>query len=298
MAKQTLDAWIRECFEDKDKGEGAKVTAFSLMHLTYGPSGTAQFEVHSTRLPVNGGSSVDIGSLAVMFRSKAENYAQEIPGVQTFALLCFWTSSTEPQARHPFVVSGKSDYDGLTEEPTERGQKAQRMRHDEAWNRAIFARQGALDEYTLRLLAQSDRRINELAEENRDMWTAMRELIMKDMQLSHDKTMAEVKAQRELQREGAMVRLVPPLVNTVMGREVFPQPTADKALIDALADSLPPDMFQGLMTMGGLNPELSAALTSRFEKRAREREEEAAKAKALAVVKNPIADAGGRTDAS
>ena len=92
--KLSLDAWIRECLSDPDKQ--TPLTMIALVHHR----GDVEQELHSTKLP-DRGAQIDPLDMANMFMHKAQAYAQELPGVQTFSLLAFYGGSNQPLSRQP-----------------------------------------------------------------------------------------------------------------------------------------------------------------------------------------------------
>ena len=126
--KQALADWIREALDDPDK-EGP-CTALSLVHVTGTSGGPFYEEIHTVKI---GSKAYDPHALDKMFMHKAQSYAQELTGVQSFCLFAFYNNLSEPGAKHPLRISGELDFGGLaTEGPTESGKTSQNMRLTEA----------------------------------------------------------------------------------------------------------------------------------------------------------------------
>src|SRR5438045_297633 len=125
MARKPLDIWIKEALTDPDKD--GQVSAFSLVHVV----GIKEEEVHTCK--IGPGRNWTPQDLAKLFKNKAETFAQDMPSMQTFKLLGFWGTDTEPRAKHMFTVAGQAEENhGVTEPPTKEGRIMQDMRVTEA----------------------------------------------------------------------------------------------------------------------------------------------------------------------
>ena len=266
MARQTLESWINEAVNDKDKD--GSCTALGLIHMT----GNTEKEIHLSKLGVGG--SWTPKSLSEMFRSKAESYSQDLPGVQTFQILAFFGGRNEPQAFHPFTVSGRLEHGGLaTEAPTPEGKLQQRMRHEEALIQGTFRERAMLLEQNnvvlgqaLSLLKQTSDALLEARKESLDASQVVKEVMLGQ---AEQKTAAMVqieKYKRDTAERAKWLGMAPALVNQLFGREIFPQSTADSALIDSIADSISPEQIEKIAAMGILRPEQLGMLASRMTK--------------------------------
>lgn len=289
MARRvSLGEWIRDAMLDPDKD--APLTAFSLVHMV----GQQQLEIHGTKiLP---GSAANAEQLANIFQGKAEAYSQDLIGVQHFVLLAFYGGREQPQARHPFLLNGKTDLDGATEAPDERGRVQQSMRHTEMFIQQVFRRQQTLDEYSNRMINSQAAHIQMLQTENRDMFQILRESMMREVQQNHAMEMERLSFERATTERKKILQFLPPLVNTILGKEVFPQSTADTALIETIVDSLSGEDVQKLMASGAIKPEILGPLFARFEQVEKKRQAEAEERKALMPpAANPEREAAGET---
>jgi hypothetical protein len=260
--RQSLEAWIHEALADGDKidheGKPAKCSMFSLVHRV----GVQELEIHSSRLE---GREVNAKDMAEMFRAKAESYAQDLPGVQTFNLLAFYCK-TEPEARHPFLVNPQADqHGGLASEPaTAEGQRQQSMRHAEMLIQQVYRRQAVMDETAIRREELLMRHIEKLQKENFDAFDIVKEMMMEKALSEHNRKMDLLKFERATMERRKWMTLAPPLVNTLLGREVFPQGSVDTALIESVADSLSEEDIMKLA--GTLKPEVVAPLMDRWKR--------------------------------
>jgi hypothetical protein len=257
---------------------------FSLVHMV----GQGEREIHTTKL---GSKQWTARDLAALFRHKAESYCQEIPGVQSFCMLAFY-GQDEPEARHPFMVSGETDLGGLsTEGPDDKGWKMQGMRHLEAItqlnHRSIHH---AID--TLAKLNENLMRENlDVRRENREGFALMKELIAAQALNKHEYRMKEMEFERSTEERKKWMSFAPSLVNTILGSEVFPQSTEDSSLLEAIADSLSEEDLIKLTSV--LKPEILGPISARFEKHFKTKKLKAATATNLLKGKDPADDAAG-----
>lgn len=267
MAKQTLDQWIRDALVDPDK-EG-RCTSMALVHIS-GPN-AAEKEIHTIRF---GPKPHEPRELAALFRGKAESYAAETTGVQTFCVLAFYDNRSEPQARKPLMVHGENDYGGLaTEPPTKEGQTMQGMRHMEAVIQLAFRQTQMLfdasNQTTKALLDQN----RQLMQENRDSFEIVKELMIKQIEGQHQHEMQALQYQRTSAERAKWIGMAPALVNSLTGKNIFPQNAGDTALIETMMDSLDEQTIQQLSTL--IKPEVWAPLAARMAERFRQRREAA-----------------------
>ena len=96
------------------------------------------------------------------------------------------------------------------------------------------------------------------------------EVARKNIEENHERAMQEHRYARETAEREAMLRLLPSLANTITGREVFPQSTADTDLLEKIALSVPPEYVQAIT--GQLPPALAGVLMQRFAKVYEDRE--------------------------
>ena len=291
MKRKSLDTWIAEAMADTDK-EG-KLSQIVLVHMV----GLQQKEIHTTKFST--GKNWTARDLAEMFRNKAESYCQDLPGAQTFQLLAFY-SKNEPEAFQPFTINVSAVEGSLgTEAPTEQGRLQQVMRQYESLFQQTYRKQQVLDDYTIRLLSQQGSLIDKLTKENQDAFTIVKEMLMERALSEHGMRMKELEYERRSALYEKVTGFAPALINTVTGREVFPQSAADTALIEGLADSLSENATEEtIMQLAGLiKPELLGPLMSRLEQheKKKEKQKKARKAAAIGAARSPDpeADAAG-----
>ena len=301
MAKQTLGEWIKEAMNEGDKALGGQqenpLSAIALVHLVGGGGiGGMEKEVYNVKLGGSAGKAWKPNELGDVLRTKAQNYVQDAPGVQYFKLKAFY-GSDEPKMDFPFLVNVHVDNAGgslFTEGPDERGQKQQGMRHMEMAMSQVFAQQQHLNSHYQRALELLSRDAHDAKVENREMVTIMKEMIMEKALNNHESRMKEIEAEKSAQTRSQLLKMVPPLVNTVTGRNVFPLESSDTALVELIAESLNEETLGKLAGAGAIPPELMGPLMARMQAHLqKKREETEAKRKLLPAPGNPEDDAAG-----
>ena len=285
MARQTLDQWIHEALTDEDKD--GKCTALSLIHRV----GVREQEVHTKVL---GDRQQDAKELAKMFLNKAENYAAELPGVQTFNLLAFYGGRPQWEAIKPFTVNGESEMPGLaTEGPTKEGLVQQSMRHTEAILQTCMRQNQTMLNAMQGMFEQVVRENMSLRKENQEATIVVRDAIIKLTEHREETALKRLEYQRKTEERKAVLSFAPALVNSLTGKEVFPQNSADTALINSLAERISEENFQQLAALGIIPPELMGPLAQRMASHLSRKREAQAQARAALQHVDPEVDATG-----
>lgn len=281
--KQSLSDWIQEALTDPDKS--GKCTAMSLCHMV----GETQHELHSVTF---GSTPWEPSKLASLFQGKAESFSQDLPGAQTFVLLAMYEGSSEPQAKHPIMIAGNSDFDGLlTEGPHEKGLLQQMMRHNEAIVGAAFLHNRVLFEQSAKMLETLGEQNHRLMNENHEAIGAIKELLMAEATKAHEYKMTEIKEQRSTQERNKLLGMAPALLNTILGKEVFPQESADSAIMDTLAENLTQEEIMTLSRT--LRPEIWGPLAARLGTALERKEKIRATGTEILLHKDAVDDASG-----
>ena len=267
VKRQTLYDFIHESFNDKEKAEGAEPAAMALCHQV----GMKQVEVDSVRF--TGTTKWDLKVLSERFLKRAENYAEELPGVQQFWLNVIWPNQTEPQARKGFRVTGvvEGNEDGSTESPTSSGLTQQAMRHTEVMVQTMTRQMGMVFDATNNIIDQVQTEKNALRRENMEQFQVIMDMMKKQMELTMESRMEEMRFRRQSEDRAALMRFVPSLVNSVTGKEIFTESTEDTALIETIASKLTPQQMQQIGNI--LPPEVAGPLATRIKKFYEQREE-------------------------
>ena len=274
MARKTLAKWIEEALVDPDKD--GQISAIALVHML----GQQRQELHTVKLGPTGNYTGE--GLEKLLKGKAEAYAQDLDGVQTFALLAFYGGKNTEQAIMPFKVLPQVNPEtaGLsTEAPTAEGRMAQKMRWDDALQMQVYRRQQLMDDFSIRMLERMDTMLGHsqshnatLMKDNMEGFTIIKELLNERAVKAHNFAMEQLKYQRSSQEREKLLKFAPALINTLLGKEIFPQSTADTALIETIAENLDEGMITKLAEVG-LPQELMGPLAARVMKAISDKEE-------------------------
>lgn len=261
-----MDSWIADVMSDPE--HDGPLAALVLLHVRDGKD-TSLDQIRFT-----GAKQWKASELALRFRSRAEAYAQDIPGSQTFNLLAFYktgqgddaSTASEPEGRFPFVIMGEATANNSlgTEAPDNKGQVQQGMRHLEVMFTENLRMGRALREHyetSMQLLSEQNRTLNQ---EVIGVTKMLREMYLQSRGEEHRMHLEEQKMDQTAKLLEGLVKFAPALVNTLTGKEVFPQPTADTALVEALIQSATPELVQALSST--LPPQTMGLLASRLEK--------------------------------
>ena len=256
MAGVSLVTWIRQALLDPDKD--GPCTALALKHET---GSGAEKPIHA--IQITAANPRDPEDIAQLFRHKAEMHCQELDGVQRCVVLAFYKGRSAEEARFAFRVKGYTAMDGnVTEGPDAKGAVSQTMRHLEA-NASLVHRQlstlveSANDQ--MRIMARMNK---ELMEENAQAVSIVKELVLEEKERVHQMRLEELRLQQSAADREAILRYLPALANTITGKEVFPQATADSELLRLAAKHITPEAAQKIAEV--LPPALVGPLMSRM----------------------------------
>lgn len=277
---KTLEQWVQEILsetrENPESGKDGACTALALLFMQ--PQGGSK-ELDVIRLAGKTWKGKDI---ADRFRGKAETFAQDMPGRQSFQVQAFF-GTREPQAFHPFVVAdGEIAHGGadrtVKETPDSQGLVAFTMRHLERTQEQLMA---LATGFVQRADAREERmaiREEKSREELNDAYAIVREMVMNQKKAEFDMEMAKLKYLRDSKNQGLMLEQAPALLNVISGQELFPLSVADKNLVDSLCERVTPEQVDGLVMTGIVPENLAGTLKLRI---GQYHEEQAKKAEAL-----------------
>lgn len=290
--RQSLADWISEAMADDDKDGPCR--QLSLVHMSGGHS---QREIHTAKI---GDDKRNPGSLATMFEGKAHGYAQDLPGVQTFNLMAFYGTNEEPQAFHPIMIAGEQNLPGLsTESPNAEGLAQQAMRHAEVAIKLLCNQTATLFDASLNTLAAVIKQNQMLMEENQEAFQIVKEYALEKTLNTHDLETKRLAFERQTGERKKLLSFAPALINTITGKEVFPQSASDTALLEQIADAIDPNDFAKLG--GVVPPELMGPLAARFTQHIEKKNAEQERVRKLAeqarvTSKNPELEAAGEVE--
>jgi len=265
MGRQTLESWISEALSDPH--QDGPCWMINLAHMR----GTSPEEIVSMKLT---GRQWVPRELAGLLLRKAEGYAQDLPGAQqTFCLFAFYNKSTEYGAKHPFVVRGQEDFTGLgSDSPDGKGVLQQGMRHTEIALGMALRHQKEVNDQMLTMFRLIGEQNAVLLKENIDAMSVAKEIMMSQAAEEQAGRMQLAEYNRKTSEREKLMQLLPPLANQAFGREIFPQSSADTAIIENITKSLTEEQLAQLMSI--LKPEQAALLAPRMEKILREQAEQ------------------------
>lgn len=254
----TLEMWIREAVTDEEQ---ENCTMLACVHMM---NSVEKDEVHVVRF--GGPKKWTPKELAKLFQSKADAFAQNIPGVQAFAMLAFYGGSEEAQAKHRFNVMGESEYGdsalGATEGPDGKGLLAQGMRHLEVSTQMMLKQMSTILDASNRTIMLLSDQNEKLMAENHEALTVVKEVVIGQQMNAHNHKMEQLSHIRSTEERKKWLAFAPALINSLLGREVFPQSTADTALVESVAEALSEEDIQKLA--GSLPPALWGPMAQRF----------------------------------
>lgn len=285
--RQTLEQWIREALIHKTE-EGDTCSMISLV-ATY--RGAAKEEIHSWKFR-NGADQWNPKQLAEQIQDKVNNHAEASnEPVNLYAWAFYGNQASEPESKHKIVAQVEDNFDGWTEPGTPKGIIEQGMRHLEATTRLYLAQMGTmLDASNRQMQVLTDQNIR-LQTENADAYQIVRELVQERGNQEHERNMQRLTYERSTEERKKWMSFFPALANTILGREIFPQSTADTALVETIADALSVEDIQKLSGM--VPPTLWGPLAARFEKAIKRKQEVEAANRQLTEGGDPLKDAAG-----
>lgn len=286
----TLDVWIHNAMSDEK--DNRKCSMIALVHTV----GAQQKEIHHVKFA--SGKNPTPEELANIFRQRAEGYAQDLSGTQTFLLLAFYGKS-EPETSQPFTVSPIIDHQNpIPSEPaTSEGRVQQLMRQGEMLFQQVYRRQQVMDEHANNMIDRQSRMMVDLMAQNRAFFDMTKELLMEKALDTHKHRMDELGYSRASEERKKWISYIPMLINTLTGKDIFPQSTADTVLLEQIVENVDENAIAMLSHV--LKPELVGPVMERFTQiQQKKRLEKEATVKALTA---PIGlsgeeDAGGGKD--
>ncbi len=265
MAKrrQTVDTWVQTVISDVI--DGRQCSAVTCLHLK-GMGGATEEVV--TR-PLDG--PVNVKELADHLVGRAEGFAQELPGLQTFKLLAFY-GTAEPHNPFHFTVSdgsviSRSEAMQTAHEPTPTGLLGQLMKHNEQLvqqNMALTQSNMQLAQSVLGMCLGPQGVIAQSRQSELEAIAVVKDATLGMLKERKEARIEELKAVQELQTRKAIMDAIPHLVNRWTGHEVFSEQANDSAIISKLAMKVTPQDLEMMVQMGKLSQEEALILSARF----------------------------------
>ncbi len=245
LRRNPLVDWLRIALNDPDKE--IPCSAISLVRNERGLDN----EVTTKRF--HAGQDWKLESLAEELYNRAKEDCRE----HTYKLLAFYGKDTpEGEKRFKLTPYGE-DVDYINDAPDAKGALAQGMRLSESLVQGCF-----------RLIAQYNGsaagELEALRKENRELFTMVKDTMIKLADTQYEREIKLEEFKRETAERRQWLAYAPALMNTLLGKEVFPQSTVDTAIIEGAAESLSEDDLKVLASK--LKPELWGPLAARLEK--------------------------------
>lgn len=270
MARKSLAGWLDDALRDPDKqSEPAQIT---LAHATVTSGGhTVLKDLHNIRRLPEDNKPWDADVIGKMFQTKAEVYAQDLDGTQKFVLIVkYKNDKLDADAEHPFNITGDKGFQSLSSYPAHEGGR-QALGQDLLLSmaRGFFGMMDAGNARYERLFDRMENMLNHSQNENREMFVLLRESAMREAQMKADHQMKVLEYQRSSEERKLILTLAPSLINTIAGREIFPQNTEDTALMNTIALNLPEEMIEKLKVF--MPEPIGGLLYDRFTRALREK---------------------------
>ena len=273
-------AWLKEQFEAVEE-EGA-LAALVLFHYSSANADISEIDgIRSNQTNLGWG---DAEKLSARFTNVATRHARGISGggQQQFQIHAVYGTSQKPKRVYPFLKMGQINFmtttaaSGLaTDPPNTMGMNQQAMRWGERIVDRTFGYGEKLMDSQQRALDKRDTAIENLTKENRDLFLALRQVLIDTVKLEHDKRINELQFLRSSNERAKLIRLLPALANGIAGRQIFPENAEDSALVRELAEVSDPETVEKLRTILAVkSPEAAALLMNRFEEKQKERKQD------------------------
>jgi len=95
-----------------------------------------------------------------------------------------------------------------------------------------------MDDTAIRREEVMGSQVARLQHELNDCYSLMREMFMTQKKDDHEMAMRQMQFERDSIERRKLLAMAPPLVNTITGRQIFPQETSDTALLEAITEAL------------------------------------------------------------
>ncbi len=275
MALDRVEKWIRRVLTDPmllrtEDVTPRKPVMLSLMHVTSG----IKNEVYSLKI---GSKQYDPKVLADMFNGTADEHSQGLSssesgsGQEAYQLVIFYDDLPDlPQCPLPLMRRtgplALADDPIVSEPPTHKGELAQSMRERGAWMEFTLQMVARTYSAQIETIASQGRELQTLRKENQETIEIAKEMILEKAADTHGHRMQELDFERKTEERKRLMAAAPPLINQLLGREVFPASHVDSTLVDGLMADLDESTIQQLteVLLPKLKPETAALLIGRF----------------------------------
>jgi hypothetical protein len=238
--KDEICGWVQERMEDVE--QDGQLGIIGLIH--FDSQGREQPILTKKAGCDKWGDSNALGNAIYIF---AARHARGLIGAQSFSLHATYGNAGAATRFLPFGLPGMLQFGHIpggglaTESPNAIGAQSQGMRLTELVVQGMIGQINPTMHAQLALIDRVMRRLQEVDQENRELWLAAKELIMELNKQRHDVRMQELAAMRAAEFQRQIMALAPALINMMAGKDIFPLLAADTSLLDAIAAGATPD---------------------------------------------------------
>jgi dsDNA-binding SOS-regulon protein len=284
---EDMTGWIAETTADVTERGAAK--QISLMHL----NGRGE-EVEILSIQSNTPQWGKPADMAERLHAVAQRHARGIPGQQQFMLACLFATDTKPTRFLPFGMPGALQFGAFpggglsTEGPSPTGMVQQDMRLKEVIVQGAFAKDKHATDTLVALLKHTQAALETAQGEVRDLWVALREVLVRLMEAERKAQLDIIAAKRNAVITQELIRLGPAMINGVTGRNIFPIAAASASALRGLnriLDATPGvrEQLAALALQAGPDGQAAyVALNEQLEELARQDREQEKKVQELA----------------
>jgi hypothetical protein len=267
--RDEIKTFLQEQFDVVEETGGVSIV--SLMHHAH----TGPVELLSTKAGHSKWGNAE--SMAQLFDAYAIRHAKGVVGggAQQYELTICRGGENRASSVLPFIRVGALNVTGpsgsiATEPPTELGLRQQAQR----WGEQIVA----LTHQSLAGLMHSqqsaidarDRRLNEVENNNRELFLGLKQTLLEIDRMRHDTRMQELSAMRAAEFQKQLMALAPALINMMVGKDVLPTMLAEESLFDAISAGASPDQMRVLTSFVTANVQngayLAGVINDRYSK--------------------------------
>jgi hypothetical protein len=261
--KQTVDMWVQTVIADVI--DGRPCSAVACLHLKGVGGATEEVVTKPLEGPVN------VKELADHLVGRAEGFAQDLAGLQTFKLLAFY-GTAEPHNPFHFTVSdgsviSRNEAMQTAHEPTPTGLLGQLMKHNEQLvqqNMVLTQANMQLAQGVLGMCLGPQGVIAQSRQSELEAIAVVKDATLGMLKERKEARLEELQAVQQIQTRKAILDAIPHMVNRWTGHEVFSETANKAAIIDKLAMKVSPQDLELLVQMGKLTQEEALLLSAQF----------------------------------
>jgi len=255
--------WVQTVIADVI--DGRPCSAVACLHLKGVGGATEEVVTKPLEGPVN------VKELADHLIGRAEGFAQDLAGLQTFKLLAFY-GTAEPHNPFHFTVSdgsviSRNEAMQTAHEPTPTGLLGQLMKHNEQLvqqNMVLTQANMQLAQGVLGMCLGPQGVIAQSRQSELEAIAVVKDATLGMLKERKEARLEELQAVQQIQTRKAILDAIPHMVNRWTGHEVFSETANKAAIIDKLAMKVSPQDLELLVQMGKLTQEEALLLSAQF----------------------------------